>query len=127
MIDCSLDTSVLIDLARGRHGADAIVSQFTHSSISHVVLGELLLGGYKAERPNETLAILEALKGIEILKADAQTAVVYAEIRFRLEEQGNVIPQNDLWIAAASIQADVPLITRDQHFRRIAQLKLLEY
>ncbi len=59
-----------------------------------------------------------------LLHGDGNTAVIYAGLRRDLERKGKMIPQNDLWIAAASIQADVPLITRDQHFRRISQLKL---
>jgi tRNA(fMet)-specific endonuclease VapC len=38
-----------------------------------------------------------------------------------------MIPQNDIWIAAAALQANVPLVTRDHHFRRISQLQLVEY
>lgn len=127
MIDCSLDTCVVIDLIKGRKGAEKVVSGFTHLSISHVVLGELFLGGHKASDPQETDKILYALEGITILSGSALTAAFYAELRFELEQQGNIIPQNDIWIAAASLQANVPLITRDEHFRRIPKLKLLEY
>jgi len=127
MIDCCLDTSVLIDLIKERKGADKLVSRFARLGISHVVVGELLLGGYKARHPNETFKIIEALKDITILSADVLTAEIYAKVRFELEKQGSTIPQNDIWIAAVTLQANVPLITRDQHFRRIPQLKVLEY
>jgi tRNA(fMet)-specific endonuclease VapC len=91
------------------------------------VLGELLLGGYKAAHPQERDKILNALEGITIINGDTLTAAFYAELRFELEKQGNIIPQNDIWIAAVSLQADVPLITRDEHFRRVPKLKVLEY
>ena len=127
MIDCSLDSSVLIDLIKGRIGAPKAVSQFTSPSISHVVFGELLLGIYKADYPTEIFKVLEALKDITILHADAVTATLYAQIRSELEKQGSSIPQNDIWIAAVTIQMGVPLITRDQHFRRISKLKVIDY
>ena len=127
MIDCSLDTCVLIDLIKARKDAEKIVSRFAHPSISHVVLRELLLGVHKASNPRETDKILNSLKGITILGGNAPTSAIYAEIRFELEKQGGLIPQNDIWIAAASLQADVPIITRDDHFRRIPKLKVLEY
>jgi len=127
MIDCSLDTCVLIDLIKGRKGAENAVSRFTHLSISHVVLGELLLGAHKASQAQERDKILNALEGISILNGNTLTAAIYAEMRFELEKQGNIIPQNDIWIAAVSLQANVPLITRDEHFRRVPKLKVLEY
>jgi len=127
MIDCSLDTCTLIDLMKGRKDAEKAVGPFVHVGISHVVLGELLLGGHKASRPHEIDKILEALKGVTILNGDALTAAIYAELRFELEQHGNRIPENDLWIAAVSLQANVPLVTRDEHFHRVPQLKALVY
>jgi tRNA(fMet)-specific endonuclease VapC len=91
------------------------------------VLGELFLGGHKASDPQEADKILRALEGITILNGSALTAAIYAELRFGLEQQGNVIPQNNIWIAAASMQANVPLITRDEHFRRLPKLNVLGY
>jgi predicted nucleic acid-binding protein len=127
MIDCSLDTCVVIDLIKGRKSAEKVVSRFAHLSISYVVLGELLLGGHKASNPQERDKILHALEGITILNGNTMTAAIYAELRFDLEQQGTIIPQNDIWIAAISLQISVPLLTRDEHFRRIPKLKLLEY
>jgi tRNA(fMet)-specific endonuclease VapC len=127
MIDCSLDTNVLIDLIKGSRDAELLVGQFANLGVSHIVVGELILGGYKAGRPNEVFKIIEALKDITILNADLLTAAVYAQVRFELEKNGNPIPQNDIWIAAITLQANVPLITRDRHFRRIPQLRVFEY
>jgi len=127
MIDCSLDTCVLIDLIKGRKDAEKVVSRFAHLGISHIVLGEWLLGGHKASNPRETDKILNSLEGITILSSNALTSAIYAEMRFELEKQGGLIPQNDIWIAAVSLQANVPIITRDDHFRRIPRLKVLGY
>ena len=92
MIDCSLDTCALVDLIKGRRDAEKVVSRFAHLSISHVVLGELLLGGHKASNPQETDKILNALEGIAILNGNALTAAIYAKLRFELEKQGNHHP-----------------------------------
>ncbi|HEV3270742.1 MAG TPA: PIN domain-containing protein [Candidatus Methylacidiphilales bacterium] len=103
MIDCSLDTTALIDMMKGRRDAAALVGQFGNPGVSHVVVGELLLGGYKASDPNEKIKIIERLKGITILKADVLTADIYAQICFELGKQGNTIPTNDIWIAAITL------------------------
>jgi len=34
------------------------------------------------------------------------------------------IPQNDIWIAAIAQQYDLTLVTRDEHFREVGQLKV---
>jgi tRNA(fMet)-specific endonuclease VapC len=86
------------------------------------------LGAIKSSNAHRELAkMLQLVIGMTVVHGDIRTSVIYAQIRRDLERQGNIIPQNDIWIAAASIQADVPLVTRDHHFRRIGQLKLVEY
>jgi tRNA(fMet)-specific endonuclease VapC len=127
MIDCSLDACVLIDLMKGRSGALKVVGRFSRLGISHVVLGELLLGSHKSGNIQESDKILNALEGITVLSGNAVTAAIYAELRFELEKAGLMIPQNDVWIAAVALQANVPLITRDEHFRRVPKLKLVFY
>jgi tRNA(fMet)-specific endonuclease VapC len=127
MTDVTLDTNVIVDLIRMRESARHSVAPFLNPAASHVVFGELLLGGMKTRRPGEMNRIFRALEGISILNADAATAEIYARLRWQVEQDGFPIPQNDLWIAAVSIQAGVPLVTRDRHFRRIPELKVLEY
>lgn len=34
----------------------------------------------------------------------------------RLKQRGNPIPENDLWVAAACIENQIPLISEDKHF-----------
>jgi tRNA(fMet)-specific endonuclease VapC len=42
-----------------------------------------------------------------------------------LARKGTPIPQNDIWMAALSIQCGLPLATTDQHFQHIDGLTLL--
>ena len=128
MIDCCLDTCVLIDLIKGLMRAETAVGQFSQPGISHIVLGELLLGTLKSSQPDgEARKVLAALTGITVIHADAKTSSIYAGTRFALEKIGFPVPQNDIWIAAAAIQVGVPLVTRDEHFRRVPKLILREY
>jgi tRNA(fMet)-specific endonuclease VapC len=87
----------------------------------------LLLGAFKGSTQRELDKLAIALRGLRILHGDQQTAILYARIKSDLERRGNIIPENDLWIAAASIQAQVPLVTRDAHFERIGDLKVIKY
>jgi len=127
MIECTFDSTTLIDTLRGKRKVGNVLTQFSEIGISHVALGELLLGVFKSSDSRESTKTLQLIRGMTLLHGDDTTAVIYAGIRRDLERQGNMIPQNDIWIAAASIQANAPLVTRDQHFRHISQLKLVEY
>jgi len=40
----------------------------------------------------------------------------------KLPAVGTPIPDNDLWIAAMSLEHDLALVTRDRHFDRIPQV-----
>jgi tRNA(fMet)-specific endonuclease VapC len=49
----------------------------------------------------------------------------YARIAQALETKGTPIPENDPWIAAVALECDMPLATRDDHFRRVETLDIL--
>jgi predicted nucleic acid-binding protein len=42
-----------------------------------------------------------------------------------LEENGVMIPINDIWIAAFAIRHKLPLLAKDAHFSRISGLNLI--
>jgi tRNA(fMet)-specific endonuclease VapC len=127
MIECTVDSTTIIDILRGRPQAILVLTRFAEIGLSHTTLGELILGVLKSSDRGELNKTIGVVRGMTLLHGDGDTAVMYAGIRQELERLGNMIPQNDIWIAAASIQANVPLVTRDQHFRRISGLKLVEY
>ena len=57
-----------------------------------------------------------------VVSCDQPTARIFAQVRYDLEQQGNLIPLHDIWIAASALQYDVPLATRDEHFERVPGL-----
>jgi tRNA(fMet)-specific endonuclease VapC len=127
MIDCTVDSATLIDALRRKPSAMEILSGFTAIGISHVALGELLVGTFKQDNKAELLKISSMVSGMTLICGDGRTSGIYARIRSELETQGRMIPQNDIWIAASSIQANVPLVTCDEHFSRIHGLALISY
>jgi predicted nucleic acid-binding protein len=54
------------------------------------------------------------------------TVSIYIEIRRKLERVSAVIPENDLWIAAAAKEHSIPLLTTDNHFRRVSGIVVLD-
>ena len=73
-----------------------------------------------------TLRAFMSKETVRVLLPTQQTAYAYARLHFQLRTAGTPIPIGDLWIAAQVLEEDIPLITRDTHFRRLPQLRIRE-
>ncbi len=103
-----LDTSVVIDnLAKGNY-SPAIISSIT--------LMEVLRGFEDKKR-----AMIEQLliESFSVLNIDRNTIEAYCKIYRRLKQEGNLLPDADLIIAATAIAHDLVLETEDNHFSRL--------
>lgn len=91
--------------------------------IPAVALGELQYGAVASHKPQENRArIRELLTWAKMLVCDDVTALYYGRIKASLRLKGRFIPDNDIWIAATAMQADLPLVSRDEHFRNVDNL-----
>ena len=121
-----LDTSVLIEVLR----RNVVVRQRLDSLqgmayLSSVALGELNYGAKHSAYPAQNLADLAALTGpMTILAAGAKTANLYGEMRHDLATRGLLIPDSDIWMAAAAAQYGLTLAARDTHFQRVSGLNV---
>jgi tRNA(fMet)-specific endonuclease VapC len=69
--------------------------------------------------------VREFLEGsYSILNLDNKTIETYCKIYRKLKEEGNLIPDADLIIAATAIAYDLVLETKDAQFHRIEALGL---
>jgi tRNA(fMet)-specific endonuclease VapC len=66
----------------------------------------------------------ELLDRVPLLAVDLEATRAYAKIRSHLMQIGRPVPENDIWIAAIAIRYDIALVTRDQHFDLIPDLRL---
>ncbi len=96
------------------------------AAISVITYGELLYGAAKSVRSAEAFARLTALTDLlPILPVPKGAAEAYGEIRAGLESRGEMIGNNDLWIAAHAIEAGLTLVTNNEsEFRRVRGLKV---
>ena len=128
MSTCFLDTSVLVDLSRGRAAAQAAVGSYEELFLSFVALGELVAGVHGADDPATEWVRLEAcLSRVEVVGSDEETAYIYGDLLGGLEREGKRIPTNDIWSAAGAVQLELPLLARDEHFRRLSRLRWVGY
>jgi tRNA(fMet)-specific endonuclease VapC len=94
---------------------------YTPALISSITLLEVLRGIEDKRR----FQIREFLEGsYSILNLDNSIIEEYCKIYRKLKEEGNLLPDTDLIIAATAIAHDLTLETKDAHFLRLKPLGL---
>ena len=124
-----LDTDICIYIAKTRPKAVAqrLASMPVGSvGMSMVTYGELRYGAEKSARRPENLAVLERLcEIIPVLEPGASVGESYGELRAGLEKAGQMIGNNDLWIAAHASALGVTLVTNNvRKFGRVPGLEV---
>ena len=97
--------------------------------LSPIVLGELRDGFKGGRRASDNEArLLQFLKhsSVTLVPIMESTSAVYAELKQHLRKQGTPIPENDIWIAASTIEHGCVLATGDQHFEYLPQVRTLD-
>ena len=124
-----LDTNICIYIRQKR--PEEVLRRFRklragEAVLSVITYGELLYGAAKGE---QRLAALERLRELaHVLPAlglPETAAEAYGAIRADLEAKGEMIGNNDLWIAAHAVAAGLTLVTNsEREFRRVRGLKV---
>jgi len=94
---------------------------------SAVVVGELFKGAYRSDAADRHLRNIEerVLPAVTVLPFDTATARVFGRVRAKLEEEGRVLPDADLQIAATAAYHGLELVTGNiRHFERIPGLQI---
>lgn len=94
-----------------------------------VVLGELYHGfrnGTKFEENVRKLSEFLKEPQVEIIPVTLRTAEIYGEFLHFLQSEGTPIPTNDLWIAANAHECHGRLASRDEHFRLLPLVDIVE-
>ncbi len=95
--------------------------------MSTIVIGELFAGFYRGERLTQHREELRAFldkDGVEVIDVSIETAEIFGEIKASLSKEGKMIPLNDIWIAAHSVETGAKLISYDTHFKSICGLRI---
>jgi tRNA(fMet)-specific endonuclease VapC len=124
----ALDTNRYRDFAGGLATVLEILESADEVLVPFVVVAELRAGFAVGTRGKENERFLRRFlerDGVSVVFATDATTRAYAQVYRQLRTQGTPIPTNDLWIAALVIEHDVALLTRDAHFRHLAQLDLV--
>ncbi len=96
--------------------------------ISAITEGELLFG--LAKRPEAVrlhAAVREFLRCVDVMPWDEGVAEHYAQVRASLERQGKTLAPLDLLIASHAESIGAVLVTNDQAFRLIGNLRVEDW
>jgi tRNA(fMet)-specific endonuclease VapC len=125
-----VDADWLIDAAVGRPRAQRTLDRLSGEglAVSIVAVAEIYGGAFGTPDPQATLARLrDFLSDFAILPLTDPIVEHFARLRAALRQQGQLIPDLDLLIAATAVEEDLTLITRNvRHFERITELRLYQ-
>jgi tRNA(fMet)-specific endonuclease VapC len=124
-----LDTDIFIYIRQNR--PEGVSRRFRRLSpdeaaISVITYGELLYGAARSGRRADGLRRLHEITDLlPVLPLPESAAEAYGELRAELESKGQMIGNNDLWIAAHALEAGLILVTNNEkEFRRVRGLKV---
>jgi tRNA(fMet)-specific endonuclease VapC len=124
-----LDTNICIYIREKR--PEEVLRRFRklragEAVLSVITLGELLYGANKsAQRAAALERLRELIHVLPALPLPEAAAEAYGTIRADLEAKGAMIGNNDLWIAAHALAADLTLVSNNlRELRRVSGLRL---
>ena len=123
-----LDTNIVIALFADEVEVKESLATANEVFISSITVGELSYGAKKFTRSTENLErIKNFIANITVLGCDVETAYLYGKIKNKLRLKGRPLPENDIWIAAITLQHNLTLVTRDAHFQEVENLQTVTW
>lgn len=121
-----LDTNAYSFLAAGNKDIYQLAKHAETVFMSTIVLGELYAGFARGSKKRKNHVLLDAFladSNVRILKVSQETSKLYGLILTELFEKGRPTPTNDIWIAAHVRETGALLITYDNHFKEISDIR----
>lgn len=123
-----IDTNALSAFLDGEPAVGEILRRQQRAALPVIVLGEFRYGIAGSRHRKTYEAWLESsLSGFELLAITEATTIPYAYLRSTLKQLGRPIPANDAWIAALAIQHGLPILSRDEHFDVLPDLRRISW
>lgn len=124
-----LDTNICIYIAK--YNPPSVRERFTQHAanelaMSVITLGELRFGAEKSQAKDRAMTVIDELTNL--MNIEALTDEVtghYGDIRAALQKSGQIIGNNDLWLAAHARSQDWVLVTNNEkEFLRVDGLQV---
>jgi tRNA(fMet)-specific endonuclease VapC len=123
-----LDTNVAIDFINQPERSFGRVAPTARLFVPIIVAGELFFGARNSRRVERNIANVEQFCSVvKVLVIDFGISRWYGDIKAALRGAGTMIPENDIWIAATAVTHGLPLVTLDDHFKAIPEVRLVAW
>ncbi|MBA3401715.1 MAG: PIN domain-containing protein [Actinobacteria bacterium] len=127
-----IDTSALVYRERAGSGWGGLLAELDESVVlPAIVYAELLVGARlarSASRGTARRAKIAALVGrVALVEFGQEIAERWADLFAHLSRRGELIPANDLAVAATALHLEFGVLVGgddEQHFRRVPQLRV---
>jgi len=125
----ALDTSFLIDYLDGADAAGEFLegNQNRPFFAPTLALFEVYRGTVQSDQGGHLERVVSGLDWVEPLPLTESAASEAAAIEAELLDTGNPINLGDILIAGVCRDVDAKLVSRDDHFARIAEVEVLNY
>ena len=128
MTSIVVDSNVLIDVINGRGDYAVLLGKADEVLVPLIVLGEIQSGFSDTSADRAKRKAVEnflAISSVQAITLTEETVGFYAAVHRQLKQAGTPIPQNDVWIAAQTLEHGAVLCTRDTDFKAVANLRLV--
>ena len=118
-----VDTNVIIRFLKGQTELFSLFDDMENLYVSSISVGELMYGAELSQKKDfNSKGYYSFCEQMKVLNIDMDIAKTYGKIKSVLKAKGRPIPENDIWIAATALTANLSLITADSDFENIPEL-----
>ena len=118
-----VDTNVIIRVLKGQTELFSLFDDMEKLFVSSISIGELMYGAELSKKLDFNRELyFDFCNQMKIIYVDSDIAKNYGKIKAQLKKIGHPIPENDIWIAATAIAANLTLVTADSDFDNIEEL-----
>ena len=120
-----IDTNVIIRFFKGETELFSLFDDLENLYISSISVGELMYGAELSKKTDfnreNYFCFCQQMK---VLYPDLEVAKNYGKIKASLKAKGKPIPENDIWIAATALTANLSIVTADTDFNYISEIEM---
>lgn len=121
-----LDTNAVSALFAGDRALADILAGENRHHLPIIAIGEYRYGLMRSRDRGRLSRLLDLLVAESfVLPIVEETAEHYAHVREGLRRAARPLPENDVWIAALARQHDLPIVTRDDHFDAVGEVRCI--
>jgi len=127
-----IDTNVMIPFLKGSpeevNKVREVASENSQVAITIITTYELLKGARLSSEPEDNLKdVKQAISNMKVLDLSREACEEASNIFCELKKSGKIISEFDIIIAAIAKTNNESILTRDQHFKSIKGINLIQW